>query len=158
MGRDLVTATGHTREAALAVLEERDGDEHLDYAKHVPLSEREACYNRAELRKRIAEEEELLDKYLDAADESDAVKLERNAERIAKLRAKLSALPADSPQREEFEEYLESAESYDQFDMQEEREARQRAANEQESVIALLNFLRRLLSESGHKFIAFHYD
>lgn len=157
MGRDLVTATANTRDNAIAVLEEGDGEEHLDYARHVPLSEREACYNRAELRARIVEEEKLLDEYLDAADESDAVKLKRNAERIAKLRAELDALPADSPQREEFEEYLESAESYDQFDMQEEREARQRAANEQESVIALLNFLRRLLSESGHKFIAFYY-
>jgi len=157
MGRDLVTATGNTRDKALAVIEEGDGDEHLDYAHHVPLPEHEACYNRTELRKRIAEEEALLDEHLDAANESDAVKLERNAECIAKLRAKLSALPADSPQREELEEYLESAESYDQFDMQEEREARRRAADDQEAVIALLNFLRRLLSESGHKFIAFNY-
>jgi len=157
MGRDLVTATDRTRQRARKVLEDGDGEEHLDYAKHVPLPEHEGCYDMAELRARIVEEEARLDEYLDAADESDAMKLERNDERISNLRAELDALPADSPQREELEDYLESAESYDQSDMDEEREALQRAADDQEDVIDLLNFLRRLLNKSSHEFIAFRY-
>jgi hypothetical protein len=111
----------------------------------------------AELRARIAEEEAHLDKHLDAAKEPDQSKLMRNAKRITNLRSEIDALPADSPQREELEDYLESAESYDQFDMQEEREANRRAVKDQHDVIDLLNFMRRLLNESGHNFIAFHY-
>jgi hypothetical protein len=171
MGHTLKFATGPTREAARAGLQDAHDDESF-----LPLDTRaneleiEGCYNLAELRARIDQEQQAQVECEARSAEPDAAYIARSKDRLAvqqsfvkRIEAKLAehhtarhrSTVADDLQSAVY--HMQYMENYDEADVARERDIFRIRLAGTEQVICSLNHLRTRLFLSKESFIAYTY-